>query len=221
MKRFRRILFIIITTISLLLAALFIALWVRGYRKQPWRSIDAVLYERHTENGLRHKGKSVFELFGFVSERGRIYVTYRGSQDNLNDWLFNGVLPLKQTRFKFGHDFNNIGADYYSPHWIGPIFKITVTKQLDFVTEKVPDLAWSYQWWDYDEFYAYGTPTWIPVILFSILPFLAFTGIFKKRQRLADGLCIHCGSDLRATPDRCPECGRVPTARAKEMVNEI
>ncbi|MDB5293666.1 MAG: hypothetical protein JWL69_4907 [Phycisphaerales bacterium] len=54
-------------------------------------------------------------------------------------------------------------------------------------------------------------PGWYPAPLFAVLA-LPLRGAVRQLRRKASGSCLTCGYDLRATPDRCPECGAVSIA---------
>ena len=51
-------------------------------------------------------------------------------------------------------------------------------------------------------------PFWILIGLFFPLPVIRFAiNYIRKRHELFAGRCRNCGYDVRASPDRCPECG--------------
>lgn len=78
----------------------------------------------------------------------------------------------------------------------------------------------NYDRWFFVHFYqAWCIPLWPFALVCGVTPILRgvkYARQWPARRRLGRGFCALCGYDLRATPDRCPECGAVPAASHSE-----
>jgi hypothetical protein len=57
-----------------------------------------------------------------------------------------------------------------------------------------------------------GLPYWVLLTAFSFLPVIWIARFIRRRARdrlKAGGCCVRCGYDLRATREKCPECGAI------------
>jgi hypothetical protein len=65
--------------------------------------------------------------------------------------------------------------------------------------------AWPYR--------SYSLPHWLVALMVGFYPLLVSISSTRRRflrwRRGRSILCLSCGYDIRATPDRCPECGTV------------
>jgi hypothetical protein len=50
-------------------------------------------------------------------------------------------------------------------------------------------------------------PHWIVLATFALMPTYRLLRLLRPPSHRRDGYCHLCGYDLRATPERCPECG--------------
>ena len=61
-----------------------------------------------------------------------------------------------------------------------------------------------------------GFPHWAAAIVLASVPALSLLRRVRSGRRRQHGQCISCGYDLRASSERCPECGE-PIATLKQF----
>jgi hypothetical protein len=186
--------------ISLLLCVATLALWALTYRKSIslswWRSSIYVHPNGETQGSEDGSGefRVLFARGGAMAE-GRLEPPVE-----LNDkgqWF----QPTEDHRVhNWDFHFSRVEDVYYpAPETIE--------------SGRLADWGfWFYLSWNARETrsVAIEAPFWFISILFALAP---AAWLFRRRVQSSNGKCIACGYDLRATPDRCPECG---TARAAE-----
>jgi hypothetical protein len=59
-----------------------------------------------------------------------------------------------------------------------------------------------------------AAPLWLIAAILAILPAVQLLVRWRSSRRENSGLCPSCGYDLRASKDRCPECGTIMAGKA-------
>jgi hypothetical protein len=173
----KRILINLSVALSLLLFIAVCIIWVRSY----WRND----YVARVTNAIGSDGRPYYEVRGISSQVGRItlYFSYHG------------------------------GGSY-----VGPETSFT-SRIAD--SSAINDIGWQVaperkhfgilRWYRSSHKHSSGVDTnecvqvsyWFLALTTSLVSVLAW----RARSRFPSSCCAKCGYDLRATPDRCPECG--------------
>jgi hypothetical protein len=178
MRRLLRWTFHALAAASLLLCLATATLWVRSYR--VW---DQFIAERQE-----------------ASEAGRAYRvrhykwvarSYRGQ---LSGWLGWSERPEDGPRPPWGFMLDHASDGFVLPQTIW------------FPANRELYDGYGYNW------QSWVLPHSMIASAFAVLPaifaFRQVRAVRRRRHRARLGLCLACGYDLRASPERCPECGR-------------
>ncbi len=189
----------LLTLASLLLCALLAVLWIRSVAADPaWRGTQVlqIFYTRvprpdHTY-AYYFQAESYSGTVRVEFYRSHFGPAYFGALSDRHLAYFRSQYPLRFRVQRLGTD--EIAERNGSP----PGFR--ARRYVDTRTPGHRGDRW-----------VLAVPHWVYLIPLALPPALHLNRLRKRRRRRSVGLCPACGYDLRATPDRCPECGAMPT----------
>ena len=206
MRRFGRWMFNGLSVLSLVLCVATIGLWIDSRSK-----IDGFYFQHWEFNGDLSRSRDD-EIFAGTTYPGQIHVGEIFVQGDIGDWNpsyhkqdgdhavhlsfdrrpLKAKGPLQQRDQNQRNWINRLGFDFSGRILRG-----------DLRPANLKGIGVSRNW-------GLIFPIWSLVVLFSIMPLLGMFRVrryLRARRRMRAGQCRRCGYDLRATPDRCPECG--------------
>jgi hypothetical protein len=177
---------------SLLLCVVAAAIWVRSFY-----SYDGLIYDSNW------RASHVQKRVGIISYRGTLSLLFDLTFEDASDTPLSG--PAGVSRYSFPATDEASAAEFVSGAaeggwlWMG----------FGYYPIMEPDTLGRTWLESFTKFQLY-VPCWFAVIAFAAPPAWWYAMRRRRDGRARSGRCRCCGYDLRATPDRCPECGAVP-----------
>jgi hypothetical protein len=192
--RIRRFLLNAATVLSLTVCLTTLVFWARGYFANDWLHYVTFRQARHwTQYSLTsNKGSIYFSYFDYRFNTDAQFQDYARLREAPEGFSYQGY-PPRDNDYLTGSRMRRLGFLFNAQY-------------------DTPDARGSYS------FPRAAFPHWSVALLTAALPALRlYLALHRRRQQNRLGLCPSCGYDLRATPDRCPECGHVPQGPKREI----
>jgi hypothetical protein len=212
-RRIRRHILNTLTILSLALCVTTVALWTRSYRRD-----DGYHYLRDVvwDEGCTHW------QFDAGSRYGELFLSYQRARTSFEN---HTLAQVAATLARGGpataieviverKAFSNSLAGHEREPWVDPADSVPhngLSHTSDgwawrlggFIIERHAHAQATY--WRSSRSAVF--PHWSAVAALALLPLLRARAALRQWRRRARGLCPACGYDLKATPQRCPECG--------------
>jgi hypothetical protein len=184
-RRFWRWTFDGVAALSLLAFIVVAALWIRSYFRA-----DTVFWSGGHGRGLAQTYSDTGRLALLVHFTGAPFLGFVVREANAPGWLFESDPAYDLQGLNLSNHFDHDTR----LHRLGIAFNCVFLSRhgLKFIDLTV------------------FTPHWLIALATLPLPAVWLIRWCQRRAAYRAGLCRACGYDLRATPDRCPECGAIP-----------